>query len=399
MNTDSEETVRDDPLKMSTIGIGAGLMLGLLGSVPILYANITPVTISSLIRDAGFSPEEAGFVFTINMLGTAFGGFGIIFFVERLEWRWAAGFLLSALIVIEVASSFMHTPAPLYGIRLLHGLVGGALSGIILSVVSRTHKPERIMAFNLMFLLLLGGVLTMVLTPMIANQGTAIIWWSLAGYYVIGLLLLPLIRVSESAQKTERGYSLKQADALYILLAMAALFFYQNGNMAIYAYVIQLGSSYKLDGSLVGTVVAISLWIGGPGALLVAWWSIRKGRLRPMFITTCAMAVSVLVLLSPTQAGYIVGTIGFGIAFSMSYPYVIGITLELDNTGKLGAVAGLISTLGLASGPTVASLLVVDDTYSRTLLFGSAALFASAFLALPTARMLDLMNPTERVHW
>jgi len=118
-----------------------------------------------------------------------------------------------------------------------------------------------------------------------------------------------------------------------------------------------------------------------------------------MFITTCAMAVSVLVLLSPTQAGYIVGTIGFGIAFSMSYPYVIGITLELDNTGKLGAVAGLISTLGLASGPTVASLLVVDDTYSRTLLFGSAALFASAFLALPTARMLDLMNPTERVHW
>lgn len=386
--------------RLPETGLPARIVFAILESAGILYANLSPVIVSGLARLDRFSPETAGYVFSANMAGTALGGLLAIFLVRKLPWRMTSVILLLLLMVFDFASALTSEPTHLYFLRSAHGLCGGLLIGVSLAVIARMLNPERTISLFIMLQLIVGGTLTLLLTPLIATEGPQVIWFSLMGLSALALLLLPFLGEYPMAAETHSSDGVpKRAPWRFIIPAMLALLFYQAGEMAAFAFVIEIGLSHALELSFISSVVAGSLWVGGPAALFVTWWATRSGRLRPLTVSLFMMAAAVSLLSLPIQPAYLAANLGFGIFFSISFPYLMGVASELDNSGQMGAVAAFSGNLGLAIGPLVAGFLAADGRYGEVVMFGVAAIVAGWLLAVPAGRMLDQRNRTGKVIW
>ncbi|TDJ49444.1 MAG: MFS transporter, partial [Gemmatimonadetes bacterium] len=83
-------------------GAAARLMLAVLTSAGIFYANLSPVIVSGLIGYLGFSNDDAGFVMAANTYGAAVGTLLAIALIKRAPWRPTAAFLLVTLIILDL---------------------------------------------------------------------------------------------------------------------------------------------------------------------------------------------------------------------------------------------------------------------------------------------------------
>lgn len=383
-------------------GVAARLVLAMLPTAGILYANVGPVIVSGLARRADFTGETAGYVLSADMYGSALGGFLIIFLVERLQWRPAAATLLLLVIAADLLSAWSSGATLLMVVRFLHGMAGGALIGVAASVIARTESPERTFGFLLAMQLLLGGIGVMLLTPLLDSVGVTLVWLSLAVFGLCTLALLPVldsypVRTAKRLDAAPTGPG--RAPLTIIAFGLAALFVYQAGEMAAFAYMIELGLHYGLGAEFVSFAIALSLWLGGPAALLVAWWSTRSGRLLPACggLVLSTAVVSLLFVATPTA--FLLANVGFGIVFSLTLPYLLGIASELDNTGRLAAVGGFVNSLGLATGPAIGAALLDDGQFVRVLGFAVSMLAAGAVLVIPAARGLDVRSKYGRIDW
>jgi len=385
---------------LSPDGIAARIVLGVVTTAGVLYANIGPVIVSGLASTAGFTSETAGYVFSLNLYGSMLGGLVVIPFIARANWKPAAAAVLALLLFSDLASTRADGTPMLYALRFLHGLACGVFLGLAVSVVARSANPERTFAFYIGVQITLGGVGAMVLTPIIATDGVDVVWLSLAAYTGLALLLLPwLDRYPARARRGVTDKPARRAPWPPVASALVALFLYQAGQMAAFSYMIEFGHHHGLDFGFISLTIAISLWIGGPSALLVAWWSTRSGRLRPvaagMFLTAAAVALLVVA----DAGAYFAANVGLNLMFSMTFPYLLGVASEMDNTGRLAAVAGFVSAAGLATGPALAATVLADGEYERVLAFAVPALLTSAVLVVHPARLLDRRNLRGRVVW
>ncbi len=369
----------------------ARFVLAVLTSAGILYANVAPVIVSGLVQSAGYTTEAAGYVFSANMYGTAIGGLAISLVIARLNWRKSAVILLALLIASDLVCAFTDTAPVLYSIRFIHGLAGGALIGVGFSVIARVKAPEVTFAILIFIQLSLGGIGTALLMPLIIQHGMSLVWLSLLGFSLISLILLPLLEDYAPSKDPIQGESLVQdAPQLAIVLSLCGIFCFQAGQMAAFAYVIEIGKSYLFDSGFISITVAVSLWIGAPAALFVAWWSTRSGRLLPVLLGTLCTILSVAMLLLNLPWAFIVANVGFGIFFSLTIPYLLGIASEMDQNGQVAATAGFISSLGLATGPAIAAMILGDGTLNQVIYFAIAVLGMSSILVLKPARRLDM---------
>ena len=389
-----------DAYSLAPNGIAARVGLAILASAGILYANFSPVIISGLARSLSFTSESAGYVFAANMYGTAIGGFTIVFLVKRLNWKWAAAALVTFLIGSDVVSAWSGPTDVLYVIRFLHGLIGGALVGVGMSVIARTESPERTIAFAIVIQLSLGGLGAAVLTPLLPLFGVSVVWASLIGLSVVALILLPLLGQyplpkSPVGDRPRSG----RAPWVHVFLALAALFSFQAGQMAAFAYRIELGVHYGFETSFVSSIIAVSLLVGAPSALIVGWWSTRSGRFLPACLGVVLMTSVTGMLLVPQSLVFGVASVGFAVFFGVAFPYLLGVASELDNSGQMAAIGAFVSSLGLATGPAIAAMLLGENDHERVLIFACGALAISVMLVFGPARMLDRRARHSRVVW
>lgn len=398
--TETEGKQGSDHWVFAPNGLPARLALAVLGSVGILYANFSPVIVSGLTQSAYFTAETAAYVFAANMYGTAIGGLAAVFLVGSLNWRWSSVVLVVLLIVADVVSALVGATESLYVVRFVHGLIGGSLMGVAMSVIARTESPERTIAFAILIQLSLGGLGAVVLIPQLSTYGIGVVWLSLIGLSVCALVLLPFL--GQYPRKKNIAGSLGVAHRPswgHVFLAMAALFLFQSGQMAAFAYRVELGLHYGLSASFISLVLAVSLWLGAPAALFVAWWSTRSGRLGPVCLGGVCMTVATALLLLPNPIAFFGASIGFAVFFAITIPYLLGVASEMDNTGQMAAMGGFVNSLGLATGPAIAGILLGDAEHYRVLLFASAVLAASVVTVFAPARMLDSRAKHSRVIW
>jgi len=381
-------------------GLAARIVLAILVAVGILYGNLGPLIVSGLAhRD--FTSANAGYLLSINLYGTALGAMLIVFGIRRLPWRSTAALLMLVVLLADLWSAWRPNPETLHLMRFLHGVAGGASIGVISSVIARTTNPERTFALTVLIQLTLGGLGTSVLAPMVVESGVAIVWMSLAAFTTLALAVLPWLDRYPAPESSghDGAVARRRAPWPVIALACAALFLYQSGEMAIFAYVIELGARHSLDERFIGNAVAIGLWLGGPTALVVAWWSTRSGRLLPSAAGTALTAASLVLFLAPSAVAYLGANVGFGIFFALALPYLLGIVSEMDNSGQMAALGGFVNSFGLATGPAIAASILGDDQYDRVVLFGVTALAMAALMVAAPARLLDRKDKRARVVW
>ncbi|MDB2410693.1 MFS transporter [Pseudomonadales bacterium] len=370
----------------------ARLLLAFLATAGLFYVNIMPALVDGLVEGLGFTNKEAGLVGSSNVYGAAVGALLIVFLISRINWRTAAWVFLSGLIIIDAASIFIDDAQLLTSLRFFHGLIGGMLVGTGFAVIARTHKPDRTFGMLLGVQYGLGGLGIMVIPPLVPDFGTPILFLTLIGFSLITALMLPFIPDYpidiKSADRPEHQAPATKLRPLS--LTLLALFLFQAANMAVFAYIIILGKSFGLDPAFIMPVLGAASWVGVLGALLVVVFSTRFGRFFPVLIGMAVTLVATWLLhYSGSPLAFIIANCAVGITWAFIIAYLLGMSAEFDKAGRMAALGGFASKMGLASGPFVAALIVGDNNYALLINVALVFMAISMIAAIIPARFLD----------
>lgn len=374
--------------------------MAFLAGIGLMVANISPTIVTAYAQNPGFSTQDAGNIISINMLGNAFGALLSSFFLHRLNWFRSSCFLLVNLVFLDLISISINELHLLLFARFICGMSAGALMGIAYAAVAQTNGPERIQAMSYTIQLLSGGVLVQLITPRIATAGVVAVWTPLVAFSIVGLLLSPLLKNTALDKNCVREAKPKRrANNLIIGLSLGSLFTFQMGQFAAFVYVIELGVSNHFNVDFIGTSVAMGLWIGGPAALFVTWWSLRSGRALPIIIASSVQIISIGLWLVPNANFFLIGNITYGVAFNVGISYILGLISELDNEGRTATLAAFASTIGLFAGPGLAAAILGENDYNTVIVAAIFILFISLSLIVIPAKKLDSLSKTSRMVW
>jgi DHA1 family inner membrane transport protein len=348
--------------RVSPDGIAAAVLLSVLATAGFFYVSIMPALVSGLITGLGFSPQVAGRIASCNVYGAALGAFCAVLLVRRVAWRRAAVLLLCALLVLDVGSMLVRTPGLLAVLRLLHGLSGGLLVGICYGVMSRTASADRCFGILMIVQSSLGGLGRKFLPLLVADFGAPVLFAAFAAVSIAALMALPFLPDLSALRAGAQGIcgALPKRDSwIGLALALCAVFLFQAGNMAVAAYVIELGRVNGFSLAFITSTIGIANWVATLGALLVVVIGTRFGRVAPIAAGALAALLGNMAFhWSAVPAVFVAASISTAITWFFVIPYLLGLCAEFDRSGRAAALAGLFSKLGLASGPLLAAGLL-----------------------------------------
>ncbi len=376
-------------------GLLAAVLLSFLATAGFFYVNIMPALVAGLVDGLHYSQREAGLVASANIYGAALGALVAVFAIRHIRWRPASVLLLLGLVAVELISTVIHAASWMITIRFVDGSIGGLLIGIAFGVIARTGVPDRVFGMLLVVQFGLGGLGAMVLPRLVPIFGVPVLFLALALFSVVTLAMVPFLdNYSVEPKQTVMSADPSRRIAWGPLsLALLAVFLFQAGNMALAAYMIELGKGYGLSTDYVSTVIGIAAWIGTIGSLLVVAFGTRFGRFVPL-----AVALLLTVLgnaafhFSASALIFGVANVGTAITWAFIIPYLLGMCAAFDSAGQTAAMGGFASHMGLATGPFVAATLMGGANYPLLIDIAVAALIVSAIAALAPARTLDRLS-------
>jgi predicted MFS family arabinose efflux permease len=377
-------------------GLAARTALSLLATAGFFYVNIMPAIVQGLVEALGFSQREAGLVGSANLYGASVGALLAVLLVRRVPWRAAARALLLLLIVLDGASMLLDSAQALIGLRFVHGVAAGTLVGVSYAVMARTEEPDRSFGVLLFVQFGLGGLGVLLLPGLVPQYGTAVLFGVLMALSLGAFALLPALAPYPAPAAAERSSpGAARSGGWPLLLTLAAIFLFQAGNMALFPYIIGLGEAAGLQRGFITPAIAASSWIGLAGSALVVWLATRHGRLWPLAGAIALTALgNGLLLWSHVPALYLLANLGVGVTWAFVMPYLLGMCAAFDPAGRLAALGGLASKLGLATGPLVAALLVAEGDYASVISFSVFTLLACLAMVMAPAAALDRVQRT-----
>lgn len=377
-------------------GLASAILLAFLATAGLFYVNIMPALVDALRHGLGFTAKEAGLVGSANMYGAAVGSLAAALLGARLPWRGTAVAVLVGLLAVDLASMLVVQPGPLIALRFVHGVIGGLLVGVGVSLIARSRTPDR--GFGVLIFLQFGlGSLGVVVIPRLTDTfGNAALFGALVSMSVATLAMIPFLapREEKPASETE-GASQAARRAPWLLIgAILSIFFYQASAMILSAYLLGMGEAFGLERGFVSASVGAGSAVGVLGALAVVALGGRLGRSVPIL---GAAALTIL-----TVPGFVWGggdpaiwtglNVMGSVLWAWIIPYIYALCSAFDSRGQTALWAGFLSKLGLASGPALGAFILAETHYER-LLWTSAALAAvSGLLAAPAALKLDRLG-------
>jgi MFS transporter, DHA1 family, inner membrane transport protein len=391
-----EVSVRIRPVKPD--GLPAALILAVLGTAGFNCLLIMSAIVSGLVDGLHIPAAVAGRIGSCDSYGLSVGAFVAVLIVRRISWRPAAYALLCTLISLDLATTLLNNVGPLMLMRAVHGLCGGVLIGVSYGVFARSGMPDR--CFGM--LCAVQGVITgfglMFLPRLVPLYGTSALFVALAACSAVALLLVPLLpefAISRQPALARASTASWAADfKAPLVLALLAIFFFQAGNMALAAYIIELGRGNALSLQFITNSIGIAGWVGTLGALLVVAIGTRWGRTLPIAIGTIAAILgNAAFYAGASPVVYAAANIATAMTWYFGISYLLGLSAAFDPTGRSAVLAGLASKLGYASGPLAASFLIGTGTgtgavatYGSVIALAVGSLCASATLGIVASR-------------
>ncbi|UTW44121.1 MFS transporter [bacterium SCSIO 12696] len=384
--------------KVAPNGAVARLLLSFLTTAGFFYINLMPAMVDGLVEGLGMSNKEAGLVSSANIYGTAFGALAIVFLINKVAWKPISAGLLIALVMADFLSIQLSTADSLMAVRFIHGLISGTLVGVGFAIIARTTEPDRTFGVLLLVQFGLGGLGVMLLPPLVPDYGTAALFLSLITFAVISLFMLvflPDYPVQETKKNTTTQGNHTSKTKL-LVLTLVTIFLFQAANMGLYAFIIGLGKHFGLNSEFINPTLGIAAWTGILGSLLVIAFGTRYGRKLPLLFAVLLTFLGTFALhFSDSKTLFFIANVGVGVTWAFVMPYLFGMCAEFDSNGRMAALGGFASKMGLASGPLVAALVLGEDNYGLLINMALLGLAITVITAVIPASSLDKQGNSE----
>ena len=378
--------------------------LGVLVTIGNLTPYALPVIVGALVDHLHVAPSMAGYLGTAELVGLGAGAAIFSRVILRVNWRAFALLAITLSALANLATPFAPGLVALFAIRLVSGLGGGMLLAMAAAGLSSTRTPERTLGSVQIFGMMFSGVALYAL-PLVLDRAGGVAMFALiaAANVAAAALVLVAPRRSPYAEGMARAGIVRAADApapplLITTSTLAGITLYFIAAMGFWVFFERVGHAAALPVARIAQVLGTSQFFGAAGALTAVVVATRLGnRIVPMMIALLiAIAASLLMTTHVDVARYAIAAFGFSFAWSVIYPYMMGIAISLDPSARVVGYALALQTAGKAVGPALASTVVMGTAYSGAYWL-SFALFVGALVAfLPAILHTDALLSARR---
>lgn len=357
----------------------AAVMYAILATAGLFYVNLGGAFLSAFVDGLGVGRDEAGLIVSANKYGAAAGALIATFLVKNIPWRKAAAVLLVLMMIVDIISSQITSADNLIAIRFLHGTIGGISVGIGLSVIARTINPDKIFGMLLVVQYSFGSVGIWTVPRLVESFGHMAVFGVLMLFSLMTLLILPFIPNVREAKSTNNPFKINFS--FLLVLALGALFLFQASNMGVADYAFELGKDIGLVNTEISNLLTVANIISISGGLLVYVIGTKYGRTIPLFLGVTVSAIFTFLLhYSENITIYFIANTVTGIAWAFVIPYILGLCASFDSHGQMAALAGFVSKAGLATGPLVGSMFILNYGFEMILNIATIALIGATLL-------------------
>ena len=368
--------------------------LSILATAGLFYVNLGGSFLSAFVDGLNIQRDAAGFIVSANKYGAAFGGLLAAIFIKKLVWRKSAYILLLLLISIDIISSQISNANLLIFIRFLHGSIGGFLVGIGLSVIARTSFPDKVFGMLMVVQYSFGSVGIFTVPRLVDAFGYSSVFFVLITFSIMTLLILPIIPdPAEKKVAVNKSGTLSFRAKVLLTICLMSLFLFQASNMGVADFAFELGKDIDLTNKEISNLLTIANVISISGGVLAYLIATRFGRTLPLLIGfSIASLFTYLLNFSENITIYFIANSVTGITWGFVIPYLLGLAATFDKYGQMAALAGFVSKIGLASGPLIASFLIIDFGFSVIINLAAFGLLLGCILAVYASKQSSIAD-------
>jgi predicted MFS family arabinose efflux permease len=368
--------------------------LSVFATAGLFYVNLGGSFLSAFVDGLNIQRDAAGFIVSANKYGAAFGGLLAAIFIKKLVWRKSAYILLLLLISIDIISSQISNANLLIFIRFLHGSIGGFLVGIGLSVIARTSFPDKVFGMLMVVQYSFGSVGIFTVPRLVDAFGYSSVFFVLITFSIMTLLILPIIPdPAEKKVAVNKSGTLSFRAKVLLTICLMSLFLFQASNMGVADFAFELGKDIDLTNKEISNLLTIANVISISGGVLAYLIATRFGRTLPLLIGfSIASLFTYLLNFSENITIYFIANSITGITWGFVIPYLLGLAATFDKYGQMAALAGFVSKIGLASGPLIASFLIIDFGFSVIINLAAFGLLLGCILAVYASKQSSIAD-------
>ncbi|MYR97138.1 MULTISPECIES: MFS transporter [unclassified Streptomyces] len=344
-----------------------------------LASYLLPTIVGRLSVHLGLTPAQAGLVGSALLLSSASAGFTLAGRVERYGARTPAraGLVLAA---VGYGCAALAGSVPLVVASVVVGGFGsGAATAVAAAGIAAQRDPHRTSSLGLLTVSATAGALYLTIPHL--GGGHRLPFAAIA---LVALLVWPattrLNGPTAPEESTSRitGRLPHRRSGLVLAGGMLVWSMAQNALWGVSSRigVVQAG----LTEVTVGAVFAAALGAGLLGVMGAGVLGARVGRAVPIGLGTVVIAGSIVVSSSARDlASFATGEILWNTVYPVVLSYLIGLAASLDVRGRWAVLAGSASSVGVACGPLLGSVLSEEAGYpAMGLILGAATLLVAA---------------------
>ncbi|MFI5804650.1 MFS transporter [Streptomyces sp. NPDC051561] len=337
-----------------------------------LASYLLPTLVGRLGSGLRLSAAGAGLVGSALLLCSAAAGFTLASRVQHIGPRRAArAGLLLMLLGYGCAALTSSVPAVVAGAA-LGGFGSGTATAVAAAGIAAASDPHRASVLGLLSVSATAGALYLTVPhldgghrpPFVALTLIAALVWPAAGR----LDTAESARSADSAPVPRAPLEVLGAAAAHPsqlphlrsgLVLAAALLCWSLAQNALWGVSNRIGTEQAgLSEVTVGAVFAAGLGAGLVGVSSAGALGSRLGRAIPVGGGTVAIALCIAASSSATSlVSFAVGEILWNTVYPVVLSYLIGLAASMDPRGRWAVFAGSASSLGVACGPVVGSVL------------------------------------------
>ena len=339
-------------------------------SLAIYY--LLPILAGIFTETFGFSSRQTGMLLSADMTANTIAAFSARYWIHRCYWRRVFPFAVLLTVIPNLLCGMAESFEALLAYRYMAGLGAGTMVAFMYATISASVNPDREFAYAMALQVFVGAL---------CLNGASWLWmtWGAAPVFIMtGLVALlpvicyhaiprsnPLTGNTRSDKQLSKPSAVTDRTVLYGLLAVGLFFASMN---SIWSFMERLGDAEGFATDFIAITLSVSLLFSFAGALVPAWLAGRMKRIVPISFGYVWLFIAIYTVgQHPAAIAYFVALCVYNFFYSFVIPFQNGWIASFDRDGRTVVLLPFMQGIGIAAGPVLAGLVIVDNQYANVI--------------------------------
>ncbi|USI77595.1 MFS transporter [Sphingopyxis sp. USTB-05] len=326
---------------------------------------VLPLILGAMVVRHGVSELQGGILATIQVMSTALLGCLLFPIAPRILSKWTLYAGLMLLLVSNLGTIFAHRMSELVVLRTMAGIGEGIVIVVVSLLIGKDEGVEEGFAVQA-FGVGLGSTAVSLIAPMlIPRLGEDAIFVVLGLLPLLAISMVPRIHFPAApadASEPDRPAGVAAWTLLrqpMIALMLISFFCMVVASNATFVFFERTATSLGMSFTQVLYVMTLSNLSMLLGPVFAHWAGVRFGRLNPLLLSYAAIGSGALLIgYATSPASLIAGLMLQGVAVMLVKPYMNGLCVAADPSGRFVTLNFGAYALGSGVTPALSALVL-----------------------------------------